>query len=140
MKAYIKGSRSCGVHDGSFHADEVTAIALLVQAGLIDLDKVVRTRDENRLAACDFVCDVGGVYDPSNRRFDHHQVDYEGRLSSAGMVLQYLKENNFFSKEYADSVVLLSTLLSLVWVFMILACCTYLAIRQTLSRLLGASF
>ena len=102
MKAYIKGPRSCGVHDGSFHADEVTAIALLLQAGLIDLDKVVRTRDENRLAACDFVCDVGGVYDPSNRRFDHHQVDYEGRLSSAGMVLQYLKEHNFFSKEYAD--------------------------------------
>lgn len=101
MISHIKEPRSCGVHDGSFHADEVTAIALLVQAGLIDMNKVVRTRDENRLAACDFVCDVGGVYDPASRRFDHHQVDYQGKLSSAGMILEYLKETKVFSEEYA---------------------------------------
>jgi uncharacterized UPF0160 family protein len=83
--------RSFGTHDGSFHADEVTACSLLLVFGLIDRDKVVRTRDPRKLEACDFVCDVGGVYDPHARRFDHHQIDYEGPLSSAGMVLLYLK-------------------------------------------------
>ncbi len=102
MTAHIRSVRSCGVHDGAFHADEVTAVALLLETGLIDIDKVIRTRDENRLAGCDFVCDVGGLYDPSQRRFDHHQVDYRGGLSSAGMVLKYLREEKLISEEYGD--------------------------------------
>lgn len=83
--------RSCGTHDGTFHADEVTACALLMLFNLIDEDKIVRTRDLNKLTACEFVCDVGGVYDPEKKLFDHHQVDYQGPLSSAGMVLKYLQ-------------------------------------------------
>lgn len=82
--------RSLGTHDGTFHADEVTACALLLLFGCIDGDKIVRTRDPRKLEGCDYVCDVGGVYDPSRHLFDHHQVDYEGMLSSAGMVLLYL--------------------------------------------------
>ncbi len=85
--------RSVGTHDGSFHADEVTACALLLLFNLIDRDKIVRTRDEARLARCEYVCDVGGVYDPARKRFDHHQVSYQGDLSSAGMILLYLKES-----------------------------------------------
>lgn len=86
-------SRSFGTHDGSFHADEVTACALLLVFGLIDRDKIVRTRDPAILNKCAYVCDVGGVYEPARLRFDHHQVSYEGDLSSAGMVLLYLKES-----------------------------------------------
>lgn len=86
-----KISRSCGVHDGTFHADEITACALLMLFNLIDEDKIVRTRDLHELANCEYVCDVGGIYDPDRKLFDHHQVDYQGPLSSAGMVLQYLK-------------------------------------------------
>jgi uncharacterized UPF0160 family protein len=84
--------RSFGTHDGSFHADEVTACALLLFYRRIDRDLIVRTRDPSRLSGCDYVCDVGGIYDPKERRFDHHQVEYSGTLSSAGMVLLYLKE------------------------------------------------
>jgi uncharacterized UPF0160 family protein len=83
---------SFGTHDGSFHADEVCACALLVVFGLVDVDKIVRTRAPKELEACEFVCDVGGVYDPKKKRFDHHQIDYTGALSSAGMVLGYLQE------------------------------------------------
>lgn len=32
-----------------------------------------RTRDQKLLDECDIVVDVGGVFDPERRRFDHHQ-------------------------------------------------------------------
>lgn len=85
-------NRSLGTHNGTFHADEVTASALLLLFDLIDKDKIYRTRDPQILENCEYVCDVGGVYDYSIKRFDHHQVEYQGPLSSAGMILLYLKE------------------------------------------------
>lgn len=87
-----KNLRSCGIHDGTFHADEITACALLLLFDLIDEDKIIRTRDLHLLAKCEFVCDVGGRYNPKEKLFDHHQVDYQGPLSSAGMILQYLRD------------------------------------------------
>ncbi|NGX54010.1 MAG: hypothetical protein K1000chlam4_00731 [Chlamydiae bacterium] len=95
-------SRSLGVHDGTFHADEVTACALLILFDLIDEDKIIRTRDSAKLANCEYVCDVGGLYDPLKKLFDHHQSDYQGKLSSAGMILLYLKEKKILTvEEYA---------------------------------------
>ncbi len=91
--------RSCGTHDGSFHADEVTACALLMLFGLVDQDKILRTRDLLKLEGCEYVCDVGGVFDPSAKRFDHHQSDYQGELSSAGMVLSYLRDQRIINAE-----------------------------------------
>src|SRR3984885_3813338 len=90
--------RSLGTHDGAFHADEVTACALLCLFNLIDLDKIVRTRDPNRLSQCEYVCDVGGIYEPADKQFDHHQVHYQGMMSSAGMVLKYLFEGGVLDK------------------------------------------
>lgn len=90
-------SRSFGTHDGSFHADEVTACSLLLLFDRIDRDKIHRTRDEKILAQCDYVCDVGGIYDPIQKRFDHHQAEYRGSMSSAGMILLYLKERGFLT-------------------------------------------
>ncbi len=86
-------SRSVGTHSGSFHADEVTACALLLLFDLIDKEKIVRTRDPEKLSLCEYVCDVGGIYSPQEKRFDHHQITYHGELSSAGMILLYLKVN-----------------------------------------------
>lgn len=107
-----KEPRSCGTHDGTFHADEVTACGLLMLFELIDEDKIIRTRDLNILATCEYVCDVGGIFDPSLKLFDHHQADYEGPLSSAGMILQYLKsihllndaEYNYFNNSLVMGV------------------------------------
>jgi uncharacterized UPF0160 family protein len=89
--------RSFGTHDGTFHADEVTACALLLLYGQIDKDKIFRTRDPKFLASCEFVCDVGGVYDPERKLFDHHQANYSGQLSSAGMVLEYLRSQKMMT-------------------------------------------
>lgn len=92
-----KEPHSCGTHDGTFHADEVTACALLMLFGLIQEDKIIRTRDLNVLASCEYVCDVGGIYDPSLKLFDHHQADYQGPLSSAGMILKYLRSGDLLT-------------------------------------------
>jgi uncharacterized UPF0160 family protein len=92
MKKEMIRPRSFGTHDGSFHADEVTACALLLLFDKIDMEEVVRSRHLNQLETCEYVCDVGGVYDSKQKRFDHHQSDYKGSLSSAGMILKYLKE------------------------------------------------
>ncbi len=94
--------RSFGTHDGSFHADEATACALLLLYRKIDRDKIVRTRDLAKLSVCDYVCDVGGEYAPHKRRFDHHQADYQGPLSSAGMILLYLKEQGRIDESLYD--------------------------------------
>lgn len=91
--------RSVGIHDGPFHADEVTACALLLLYGLIDRDKIVRSRLPERLKSCEYICDVGGIYDPAQKLFDHHQVNYKGPLSSAGMILAYLREEKIISRE-----------------------------------------
>lgn len=86
-------ARSVGIHDGIFHADEVTACALLLLFNKIDRDAIFRTRDPKILNTCEYVCDVGGKYTPQEKLFDHHQVEYQGELSSAGMILQYLRDS-----------------------------------------------
>lgn len=94
--------RSFGTHDGTFHADEVSACALLLLCNLIDLNKIIRTRDHTLLSKCQYVCDVGGVYDPERKLFDHHQVEYTGNLSSAGMILLYLKNTKKITENEYD--------------------------------------
>jgi uncharacterized UPF0160 family protein len=94
--------RSLGTHDGTFHADEVTACALLELFDLIDHDKIKRTRSAKELATCEYICDVGGIYDPESKRFDHHQVEYKGMLSSAGMVLEFLKNQRYITQKAFD--------------------------------------
>lgn len=60
-------------HNGVFHADDVFAVAALQLHLGKDSVQVVRTRDEAVIATGDWVVDVGGLYDPAARRFDHHQ-------------------------------------------------------------------
>lgn len=77
-------------HNGPFHADDVMAVALL-RTFWDAASRVERSRDPDRHDAADVVVDVGGVFDPSLRRFDHHQASYTGDRSSAGMVLDWLE-------------------------------------------------
>ena len=56
----------------------------------------MRSRDPKVLDDCDIVVDVGGVYDDTKKRFDHHQRGFEEtlgfgfktKLSSAGLVFK----------------------------------------------------
>ena len=90
-------------HDGSFHADDVLAAALI--RVFLDPDaEVIRSRDPSVLAQADIVFDVGHVFDPSARRFDHHQRDYDGSRSSAGMVLDYLQSEGHVKSSVASKL------------------------------------
>jgi uncharacterized UPF0160 family protein len=74
-------------HHGTFHADEVVAIAVIEEMyGEVD---IVRTRDEKLFEGADFVVDVGGG------EFDHHTNDKEYRTNnipyaSAGLIWREL--------------------------------------------------
>lgn len=70
----IKGeSLTIGTHDGTFHTDDVFACAVLSVVFSHKTVHIVRTRDEALINTADIVVDVGGIYDPSRMRFDHHQ-------------------------------------------------------------------
>jgi uncharacterized UPF0160 family protein len=77
-------------HDGSFHADEVFAIAAL--SLLSDPVEVVRDRDRDALAQADLRVDVGFRDDAGTGDFDHHQRGFDAarqngvRYASFGLV------------------------------------------------------
>ncbi len=77
-------------HDGSFHADEVFAIAALGLLG--EPVEVVRTRDRDAVAQADLRVDVGFRDDAASGDFDHHQRDFDAarangvRYASFGLV------------------------------------------------------
>jgi len=89
-----------GTHNGTFHCDEVMACYMLKLLPEYKDAEVVRTRDPAVLETCDVVVDVGGVFDASRFRFDHHQRSFNDsmhslsdgkfpwktKLSSAGLV------------------------------------------------------
>lgn len=83
-------------HNGSFHTDDIfaaAALSLMLSAQGKDFE-IIRTRDEEIIKTGDYVFDVGGVYDPGENRFDHHQPGGAGRgpqdieYSSLGLVWQ----------------------------------------------------
>lgn len=59
-------------HSGNFHTDEVFACAVLSLLNNGNVD-VVRSREKEVWATGDYVVDVGGEYDATRGRFDHHQ-------------------------------------------------------------------
>jgi uncharacterized UPF0160 family protein len=77
-------------HSGSFHADDVFAIAALTLLG--EPVEIVRTRDPEMVAASDVRVDVGFASDPASGDFDHHQRGGAGerpngiRYASFGLV------------------------------------------------------
>lgn len=77
-------------HSGGHHADDVCGVTVLQR--LFPESKLIRTRDPAVVAAADFAVDVGGVWDPSKGRFDHHQKGFSGCrddgtvYASAGLV------------------------------------------------------
>jgi uncharacterized UPF0160 family protein len=61
-------------HNGTFHVDELFAISTLKLLYPDNQISINRTRDQDLIDAADWVIDVGGVYDHSARRYDHHQI------------------------------------------------------------------
>lgn len=96
-------------HDGTFHTDEVFAIALLKKFVNSNLE-IIRTRDENILDEAredkrTFLVDVGRTYDYNMKNFDHHQREFnkvweneEILFSSCGLIWDFLKKRGYLKK------------------------------------------
>ncbi|KAK2080872.1 hypothetical protein QBZ16_000726 [Prototheca wickerhamii] len=86
-----------GTHNGTFHCDESLGCFLLKQLPEYRDADIVRSRDPAVWKDMDVLIDVGGVYDPETRRYDHHQREFQDvfghgfstRLSSAGLVYKH---------------------------------------------------
>ena len=84
------GAVRIATHNGSFHADDVFGVAVLML--LHPHAELVRTRDAQVIADADFAVDVGGEWDAARGRFDHHQRGFSGArpngvvYASAGLV------------------------------------------------------
>ena len=86
-----------GTHSGHFHADEALAVYMLRLLPIYAHSPLVRSRDPEILKNCHTVVDVGGQYDSSVNRYDHHQREFattfpghSTKLSSAGLVFMHL--------------------------------------------------
>jgi uncharacterized UPF0160 family protein len=85
-----------GTHNGHFHADEALAVYMLRLLPAYQSSHLIRTRDPALLETCHTVVDVGGEYDASKNRYDHHQRTFNAtfpnrptKLSSAGLVYMH---------------------------------------------------
>lgn len=67
----VMNFRKIGTHSGTFHADDVFCSAFLQLIN--DKLTVVRTRDNDMLASCDFIFDVS--IDGIKNIYDHHDID-----------------------------------------------------------------
>ena len=68
--------KTIATHNGSFHADDVFGVGILM--GVFPSHTLVRTRNHERIEAADFAVDVGGIWDTETGRFDHHQRGFNG--------------------------------------------------------------
>ncbi len=105
---FQKKIRVC-VHGGTFHADDVFAVAIL-SVHLNTKIKIFRSRDPKVWEKCDYVMDVGHIYDPKKFRFDHHQEDFRLvrengiKYAAAGIVWKEFGEKICGKKIIADRV------------------------------------
>lgn len=88
-------------HDGPFHADEVLSVAIL--STIFKNHTVTRSRDPIIIDLADFAVDVGGVYNHTLRRYDHHMTnpprDESGHyFSSAGLIWYH------YAKTYLQAI------------------------------------
>lgn len=107
---FFRKKITVATHSGSFHADDVFAVAILkiwAEQNNRRL-KVVRTRDPEIIEEADFVVDVGEKYDPEKNRFDHHQPGAPTRengipYAAIGLVWKHYGEK-ICGKEAAERV------------------------------------
>ncbi|CEH15287.1 gamm1 protein [Ceraceosorus bombacis] len=107
-------------HNGTHHADEALAVALLRSLPQFSSLPLTRTRDASFIDKGTIVVDVGATYEPERQRFDHHQRGFEHtfengfntKLSSAGLVWKHYGKAILSQKLFEDVD---SDLVDLLW-------------------------
>ena len=82
-------------HNKMFHADEITAIALLKVFTDFEIEVQRVDHETKDFSKYDFVIDIGKKFD-GIKYFDHHQ--YKGGKSSAGLIWDYIGLNEEYPK------------------------------------------
>ncbi len=109
MLSLLNKKVKVAVHNGKFHADDVSAVAIL-SLYLKKPLKVFRTRDPKIWAKCDYVCDVGGEYNPEKHIFDHHQENWDVKrengilYAASGLIWKEFGEKITGSAEIAKKI------------------------------------
>ena len=96
-------------HSGSFHPDDVFAVASFQLFLGVENVEIIRTRDESTITEGDYVVDVGGVYDHDAKRYDHHQNGAPVRengipYAGFGLVWKHYGEEICQSVEIAQAI------------------------------------
>ncbi|KAL7535791.1 hypothetical protein ACHAXR_006730 [Thalassiosira sp. AJA248-18] len=94
-----------GTHSGTFQADEALGVWLLRQLPAYRHSPVVRSRDTSVLDTCDIVIDVGGTYDHSKLRYDHHQRGYDERFNDDTTRCTKLSASGLVYRHYGKEVI-----------------------------------
>jgi uncharacterized UPF0160 family protein len=95
-------------HSGTFHADEVTAIAILKL--IYPEAEILRSRNSEDLDSSDMRVDVGMKYDPETNDFDHHQKEGAGKrknlisYASAGLIWKHFGEKLTSNSEIHEKI------------------------------------
>jgi uncharacterized UPF0160 family protein len=106
---WLKSKKTVAVHSGNFHADDIFSVALL-SLYLKEKVKIIRTRDEAVYGQADYVFDIGQVYEPEHKRFDHHQTGGAGNrvngipYATFGLLWKEYGESLTGSKEASDMI------------------------------------
>lgn len=97
-------------HSSGFHTDDVFAVATLSLLLGEENISITRSRDTSITDQADYLVDFGSVYDPSIKRFDHHQKGGAGKrendipYASFGLVWKEYGEKICSNKIVADKV------------------------------------
>lgn len=96
-------------HSGSFHADDVFAMAAFQLLLGKENVEVVRTRDVTVLSEADYVVDVGGEYNHEQKRYDHHQLGAPVRENGVpyagfGLMWRHYGSDICDSEEIAEAI------------------------------------
>lgn len=103
-------SKKIAVHSGTFHLDEMIAIAIVKMALENEEVEIFRSRDKQVLETCDIWLDVGDVHNPDLWRFDHHMPGGAGQrpngipYATAGLVWKHFGLQIAGSQYAADIV------------------------------------
>jgi uncharacterized UPF0160 family protein len=97
------------VHNGTFHPDDVFAVAIL-SLYLGKRPEIIRSRDPKALAKAKYLFDVGGIYNPKKLKFDHHQESFKEKrkngvtYATAGLVWKQFGKKVVGSNEVFEKI------------------------------------
>ena len=116
-----------GTHNGQFHCDEVSSCAIMLIKHILECYtddskdirnfKIIRSRNIEELNKCEYVFDVGGIYDPLINRYDHHMITFKEKFKYCNSEKYNIddNDNNNNNNDNSDSNISYMSSFGLAW-------------------------